>query len=164
MAQVSSILKTQDGSALVIALMMLALLTVIGIAATTTSEIGVRIANNDRLYQRDFYVADGGWKDAAMWLNAKAGPPPRVSSSPVDPTVKYFGTLTTDMDPKLLPAGTEDNSIGGVPYWYKVAYVSKSVVPGSGKKYKRFKYHAVSSANRTQRVAVNLSKIYKVGY
>ena len=109
-----------------------------------------------------FYVADGGWKDAAMWLNAKAGPPLTVGSG--DPTVKYFGTLTTHMDPELLPAGTEDNSIGGVPYWYKIAYVSKSVVPGSGKKYKRFKYHTVSSANRTQQVAVNLSKIYKVGY
>jgi len=163
MTQVSMILRTQQGSTLVIALLMVALLTVMGIAATTTSQIGLRIANNDRLYQRDLYVADGGWKDAAMSLNAEAGPPPSAGG-PVDPTIKFFGTLRADVDATLLPAGSEDNIIGGVPYWYQVTYLSKSAVPGSGKKYKRFNYYVVSNANRTQQVAVNLSKIYKVGY
>lgn len=49
----------EDGSVLVIAMIMLALLTIIGISATTTSTIEVQIAANDRFYKQNLCVADG---------------------------------------------------------------------------------------------------------
>jgi hypothetical protein len=47
------------GSALVVALLMLVVLTLIGISATTTTTFELQIAGNDRLYKQAFYAADG---------------------------------------------------------------------------------------------------------
>lgn len=50
----------EQGSVLVIALLMLALLTVIGIAATTTSRIELQISGNNRFHKSALYHADSG--------------------------------------------------------------------------------------------------------
>lgn len=52
-------LKNNRGSALVFALLMLVVLTLIGISATTTTTFELQIAGNDKLYKRAFYAADG---------------------------------------------------------------------------------------------------------
>jgi len=54
----------EEGSVLVISVVILALLTVIGIAATSTTSIELQIASNDRIYKDNFYQAEG----AAMML------------------------------------------------------------------------------------------------
>jgi len=51
---------TERGSALVIALLMLVVLTILGIAAITTSTVEVQISGNEKVYKRSFYAADGG--------------------------------------------------------------------------------------------------------
>ena len=53
-----SVLHNERGSALVIALLMLVVLTLIGISATTTTTFELQIATNDRLARTAFYVAD----------------------------------------------------------------------------------------------------------
>jgi Tfp pilus assembly protein PilX len=158
------VLKNEEGSTLIIALMMVAVLTVMGVAATNTSQTEVRIADNERRYQREFYGADSGWKDGAMWLDNKAKPPGRVNTDPTDYTVRNFGNGPTNTLNDDFPDGTEDNAMSGIPYWFKIEYVSDTIVPGSGKGYRNFKYDAVSNANRTQEIHVTLTKIYKVGY
>ncbi len=55
-----SILDNQRGSALVVALLMLVVLTLLGIAALTTTKIEVQISGNDKLYKTSFYAADAG--------------------------------------------------------------------------------------------------------
>jgi len=52
-------LDNNRGSALVVALLMLVVLTLIGISATTTTTFELQIAGNDRLYKQAFYAADG---------------------------------------------------------------------------------------------------------
>ena len=52
-------LNNQRGSALVIALLMLVVLTLIGISASTTTTFELQIAGNDKLFKRAFYAADG---------------------------------------------------------------------------------------------------------
>ena len=52
--------NTENGSITVLALIMLALLTLLGIAATMTSSIEVQIAGNDDRYKKALYEADGG--------------------------------------------------------------------------------------------------------
>jgi Tfp pilus assembly protein PilX len=53
-------LNKEDGSITVLALILLVLLTLLGIAATTTSNIEVQIAGNDDRHKKALYEADGG--------------------------------------------------------------------------------------------------------
>lgn len=52
--------KDNEGAALVIALIILVLLTVIGVYAVFTSSVETRIAGYERLQEESFYAADGG--------------------------------------------------------------------------------------------------------
>ncbi len=60
MKLITSVIDNQSGSVLVVALMILVLLTVIGITASTTTNIEIQVANNEKLYKTAFYAADGG--------------------------------------------------------------------------------------------------------
>lgn len=53
-------LQSQQGAALVIAVMILLILTVLGIYAVTTSTLETKIAGNERVIKDAFYAADGG--------------------------------------------------------------------------------------------------------
>ena len=52
--------RKEDGSVLVVALLILVVLTLIGISATTTSEIELQIAGNEKASKVAFYNADSG--------------------------------------------------------------------------------------------------------
>lgn len=65
------IIGREEGSVLIIALIMLVMLTLLGVSATTTSNIEMRIADNERNYQRAFYVADAGIEHARSLLTSK---------------------------------------------------------------------------------------------
>ena len=78
MINIALILKNDRGSTIIIAVMILVFLTIIGIAATNTSIFESKIVGNDHRYQIEFYVADSGWKQGAMWLESLAGPPAEV--------------------------------------------------------------------------------------
>jgi type IV pilus assembly protein PilX len=52
------LLKNENGSIMVIGLVMLMLLTLLGISATTTSTIEIRIAGNEIEYKRNLYLAE----------------------------------------------------------------------------------------------------------
>lgn len=60
MKSVISLLRDEQGSILVIGLVMLAFLTILGIAATRTTEIEIKIAGNDEYHKIAFYSADSG--------------------------------------------------------------------------------------------------------
>ena len=50
----------EEGSVIVVALIMLALLTMIGVSASRTSEIDMLVAGNQKFHQMAFYHADSG--------------------------------------------------------------------------------------------------------
>jgi Tfp pilus assembly protein PilX len=56
----SSILRNQSGVALVIALIMMIVLTVIGLASTFTSSLEIKLSGNKRGATDAFYAADSG--------------------------------------------------------------------------------------------------------
>jgi hypothetical protein len=62
------VLGNEDGSVLVIALVMLALLTIMGISATTTSNIEIQIARNIEYYTQNLYMAEAAAMEAAQEL------------------------------------------------------------------------------------------------
>lgn len=59
------LLSNQDGFTLIATLLFLAVLSIIGIAATNTTNIEVNIAGNERSYKQNFYRAEGAAKEAA---------------------------------------------------------------------------------------------------
>ena len=67
--QRTSTLKNEDGMILVIALIVLALLTLLGLGATTTSTIELDIAVNEKAQKIAFYAADAGIEAGRAVLN-----------------------------------------------------------------------------------------------
>ncbi len=59
---------SESGSVLVIALMMLVFLTMIGIAATTTTSIELQIARNERIYAENFNHAEAAARHAIQLI------------------------------------------------------------------------------------------------
>jgi hypothetical protein len=64
-----SLLKNEDGSIIILAMIMLVLLTLLGVAATTTSTIEVRVADNEKSHKIAFYAADAGIEAGRAVLN-----------------------------------------------------------------------------------------------
>jgi hypothetical protein len=53
-------LQEEQGSVLILCVLMLFLLTVLGISSTTTSDLEMSIATNENFFHMAFYQADGG--------------------------------------------------------------------------------------------------------
>lgn len=63
-------IKNEQGSAIVIALMVLSLLTLAGIAATRTSNSEISIAGNETAYNRVLYRTESAVVETAMYIAA----------------------------------------------------------------------------------------------
>ncbi len=59
-----SLIHNEDGSALIISVLILMLLTFLGIAATNTTNIETYIAGNEKTYKQNFYMAEGAVQEA----------------------------------------------------------------------------------------------------
>ena len=169
MLKTTPIVNNENGSVIVVAVMILAVLMIIGISSSNTSKTEVQIATSGQRYQLDFYVADSGWKDAGMWLENQPGPP-SLANTTGDNIVKNFGFGTAaDADTSDLSVLTpDDNGFGqySIPYWYEIEHepALTAVVPGSGNNFRRHFYDVTSNANQTQVIEVWVSKIYAMGY
>jgi hypothetical protein len=85
-----SIMKNERGVALIVAMVMLLLLTMIGIFALNTSSTELRIVGNYRNTEEAFFVADAGvayaQTAATIYDSLRLGPPVPVTSWPVTGT------------------------------------------------------------------------------
>lgn len=68
MNEINSRLTDESGAVLVLALLMLVFLTLIGIAATTSTSIELQIAQNERIYQENFNAAEAAAFHAIQWV------------------------------------------------------------------------------------------------
>jgi len=103
--------RDENGSITVIALMMLVVLTLIGIAVTRTSSTDIRIAGNVVPYKQDFYISEGGLHREAAELGR--------GNYPV-PDIEIPMTLATHMDVGLPGPAHE---VLGNPYEFSVDYL-----------------------------------------
>jgi len=69
MKKTTSILKNEQGSAIVVAILVLVLLTIIGAAATQNSITELAIVRNDLLYKDQLLNAEGAAMEAAQLIN-----------------------------------------------------------------------------------------------
>ena len=69
MKKMISKLNNEEGSAIVIALIVLVLLTMIGIVSTDNTVFELQIVRNEAIYKQNFYKAEGSAVEAAQWMN-----------------------------------------------------------------------------------------------
>ena len=120
MKQTYPIGKNEQGSVLVLAMVMLVVLTIIGIAATRTSTTELRIAGNERFYKEAFYRADSGISNvlaSAPSINGLiAGPNTEIASAARDldgdgeTDVKIYIVKDNETAPRLLEIRSDSQS------------------------------------------------------
>ena len=75
MLKVTEHINNEQGYFLIVStIMLLALLTIISIAATHTANTEVQIARNDAIYQRNLYLAEGAAMEAVDRIQNDANP------------------------------------------------------------------------------------------
>jgi len=114
------ILKNEEGFVLIVALMIMVILTLLGISATTTSIIERKIAVNEVLHKDSFYRADGGSEAGIALTEANLSCPSGFRSSfiPIrvggmDVFEKDFATANNA--PKDLPGASSGMTEDDVP-------------------------------------------------
>ncbi len=122
------LLRNEDGSVLVIALIMIVLLTLLGISATTTSQIEIQITENERSHEIAFYAAEA----AGAYV---VGSPELYG--PDNITVGGYIDFPDNEDPSAkFPLGSTKSFNGDVEY------LGSSAPPrGSGSAVGKFKSH-----------------------
>jgi|GEM_PF-6847546 len=65
----------QKGAALLTAIMILASLTLLGLASAAGGLVELAIARNNAAHNQAFYQAENGWRHAAAWLAEHPGAP-----------------------------------------------------------------------------------------
>ena len=97
MIQIKATFKNNDGSVIVAAMLILVLLTIIGISATTMSNSELNITSNAQLHKMAFFTAESGWHVMADWLDDQY-PRPTVNLGSDD----FEGTDGVDNDGDLV--------------------------------------------------------------
>ena len=154
--------NNEKGSALVLALLILVLLTLMGISATTTSTVGVQMAGSEKFYDLAFYSAESGWQRALNWLDEQY---PGVTDNLVwDGTtfIAVAGSLE-EADTVGIPLAVDNNT----QYFVKIEFAGTAPVPGYGSSFRRFNYRVnsrgVGSGNAQSVVEVTAGKIFDMG-
>jgi Tfp pilus assembly protein PilX len=98
------ILGNEDGSLIVIVLMILVMVTILGLTATTVSRTEVQISTNALLYQRMFFTAESGIEHIRKELSYPLHAITSGASSDINLTFALKGRDQT--------AGTSDDATG----------------------------------------------------
>ncbi len=168
--------KNENGFALISTILILALLTFIGLAATNSTNFELKISGNERQAYQKFYTADSGWKQSGPFLNTMATPPKflnltfKGSDTSYDWTDEYyqivrnFGEGPDSILNDNFSANSEDGAITNIPYWYRVRYHDDKQAVKFGANYRDFQYEVICIAEGTTEVVTSVNKVFRVGY
>jgi Tfp pilus assembly protein PilX len=93
------IIKSDDGSVLVIALIIMVLLTLVGLSTNRTSSIEIQISGNEMIFKRNLFTAEAAGMEAMQRL-------------------EEVGNLLSNPPSFLIPEDTvTDNDIRNASYW-----------------------------------------------
>ena len=123
MKKTISVLKNEQGSAIVVAMLVLLLLTIIGVSATQNSITELAIVRNDLLYKDQRFKAEGATMEAAQWVENVAdttlqnlSTTPEISVTDIDLSVPLNLNDTT----WKMSAIDEDQNAGAVITGYRI--------------------------------------------
>ena len=119
--------KGEDGSVLVLALILLVLLTMLGIAATMTTEIETRIAGNENAYKKNLYRAEGAAMTGVQMLEDVTDASSLKNLTPV----WLHSTLPgSDINSDINWNPTNNNSIQALDATHRYLAVYQGIAPG----------------------------------
>jgi hypothetical protein len=162
MKHIASICANEKGSALVLALLILVLLTLMGISATTTSTVGIQMAGSEKFYEMAFYSAESGWQRALNWLDGQyLG----------DVRNRVWNGTTFEEVPGSLDDTTSDGITladdDKIQYFVKIELTGTAPVPGYGTSFRRVNYKVKSEgsgpSNARAVVEVTAGKVFDMG-
>ena len=151
-------LKNERGNFLILAtIMLLALLTIISIAATRTASTEVQIAGNDTVYQRNLYLAEGAALEAVDRLQNATDPRDPVEVPFVDPGLKTIDdeNFMTDWKDNSVAVTTSLDSSGKTGFRAGYAGTPAGHSLGIGKP----RVHEFAVYGRTEKQGVTTIKI-----
>lgn len=122
-----------NGFVMVVALQILLILMIIGVAAVMTTNIELQIVGNEKNARQAFYVAESGWQRAFQ-----------VVENSGDKALDYINPL--DFADDRVAVVVDQPLAGGSLYSYQVNRGAPSKAPGSGKDYLKFNYQVNSVA------------------
>jgi len=147
MSKIPSILKNEDGFLIVMAIMFLALLTIVGLAANNIGTTEVQIATSELIYQRNFYRAEAAVMEAAELLenlaDPQATPPAWLKTEAGGITPANLGNAWAGADPGVSPAASTIDSSHSL---YLSCY--EGITPGSSVAMNAPKVHEFSIYGR----------------
>jgi len=103
MRKAFSLLTDEGGSLIVFTLMVLALLTIVGLASIRTADTEIEIAGTELKYQHNFYLAEGAAMEAVRRLDADT-----TMTATTGPTGGWM-----EMTPGALNGSSLDDYFGG---------------------------------------------------
>jgi Tfp pilus assembly protein PilX len=155
-------LANEQGSVMVIALIILALVTVLGISSTTTTSIELQIAANDKFNKISFFSAESGWQRAVNWLDRQY--PMLTENAGSDMS---GAEMTFSSGKYANPDNVSLNTANSASYRSQVQFTGAKNAAGYSSDFKRYTY-AVSSAgdgpnNALSQVNITAGKVTYVG-
>jgi len=152
-------LKNERGVALITALILLVLLTLLGTAGIMTSTTEIRIGKNYNMGVDTFYDAEGGRARAEDWISANVG-----IGAPNTPFTDYgtgfYDSQAADLDLSALSWDGQDSIQADASTRYTLEYLGETTVQavgtpglslgvGGGQGSEEIRYHYRVSARST---------------
>jgi Tfp pilus assembly protein PilX len=150
----NSIFRNQSGAALVIALVMMIVLTLIGLASTYTSIFEIRLSGNKRGSTDAFYTADGGVQVVKVDLTANFSAPTGYAA--VNPATLPVDLQNESIDSqrplptKTLPAGPSFTFSPTVKIYHTTRVGSPRGLHFSATGNIEYQYYIIDSIGRDQ--------------
>jgi len=162
MKHIPSLCANENGSALVLALLILVLLTLMGISATTTSTVGIQMAGSEKFYELAFYSSESGWQRALNWLDDQYLGDVRNRVWDGTTFVEVSGSLD-DATSVGIPFANDNNT----QYSVKIELTGTAPVPGYSTSFRRVNYKVKSEGsipgNARAVVEVTAGKVFDMG-
>jgi Tfp pilus assembly protein PilX len=144
-------LTNQRGSAMVLALGVLAVLAVLAIVVVSIASSDKWSASSEYTHSRAFYSADAASEAGLHWIRQQPAPPPLL-----------------DADKNVLKAGSFTPLSADHRYKANVQYVRKRFRPGWSVEYKDYEYDVLAtgaSARESQAdIDVRATRLFREGY
>jgi type IV pilus assembly protein PilX len=145
MNRATDLLNNEDGSLIVIVLMVLTLLTLVGTTGIHTANTEIEIATSELIYQTNFYLAEGAAMEAVATLENDSDP---LTSSPdwlqTTPGAMSMENYTEDTYPSATATIDAQNDS-----YFKVAY--EGITAGSSKDMSKSRLHDFTIYGRSEK-------------
>lgn len=166
MMTVHTFQHNEQGFALITAIMMLFVATVMGLMVTNSADVEIMLSGAQQRYENNFNVAEAGWIHGAYWVDDLASDPDRVNTSIGDVDDDNYGIRRNfgDGSDGVLSGSPADDTLDNTPYWFQVKHIGDKRSPGNTEKYRRYTYLITSNANNSKSIEVRVTKTLKRGY